>query len=686
MRKSKRLTVVTRLLEDCDGYEDGDEVSRDRELAKAYYFMRARGDEVPGRSAVVDGTVSAMVEAVTAQMMDAFSSGAIVKFEPDGPDDREQVQTESDVVAAFVMGNSNNGFLLFEQGIKDALLERTGVGKVWVREDRRARTREYRRVTPDAAGELMAERPGVRLEQVNFRNGTLTVSEVTDRKELCVDMIAPENFVYTKDWPNFDLQEIPCAGERHLDTRSDMIKVHGFDADAVAELTAYAPHKAADTSRNPRNRAKLPNRTGDGSLDVIEWFELCVLMDTDGDGIAERWHVSVVPNQALLSEDAGEGVYYAPGAALINPHRLLGISLFDKLKQTADERTALRRQKIDNGNAVNKSRLLYLERAVNGDDLEDGRINSAVPVGGNVQDVRQAAVAFVVPDMSQGIAESMAQTARDRSELGGASLDLQTAQAQLTDRVGSQGVDRIYSVAEQLARLMTRNIGETLIRGTFLLAHRTLRENFRGPVTIRRNGRPVTTDPSQWPERRVVTVKPGLSASERAAIVAGLDYLINANLTLLKEGQGDIMVNKRTLYALLMERSRLVGVPIPEEYILDPASKESQAAEQGKAQAQQKERQAQGKLMDMALGLEQLRVAIDKRAGDADRVLEFFKAILTAESSQAAVVGGAAKDFELERMKAENLEREAGHNAALLAGVDRATGALKEARGGAQAA
>lgn len=681
MRKSKRLTVITRLLEDCDGYEDGDEISAARQQAKDYYFMRPRGDEVAGRSGVVSGDLSAMVEAVTAQMMTSIkSTPRICEFAPDGAEDKEQSQIETDAVTAVVMGH-NNGYLLLEQGVKDALLERNGIGKCWVREDRRSRAREYRRVSAEAAGELLRQRPGMRLEQIDYDGRTLKLSEIRDRKELCIGMVAPENFVCTKDWPDFDMQEIPCAGERHLDTRSDLIKVHGFDADTVAELQAYAPNKAADTSRNPRQRARLPNRTGDNSLDVIEWYELCALFDSDGDGVAERWHVSVVPNQALLEETPADDVYYAAGAALINPHRLLGISLHDKLKQNQDERTALKRQKIDNGNAVNKSRLLYLERAIASDDLEDGRINSSIPVGGSVADVRQAAVALVVPDMSQGIAESMATTARERSELGGASLDLQTAQAQLTDRVGSQGVDRIYSVAEQLAELMTNNIGETLIRNLFLLVHRTLRENFRGPITIHRRGRPVTTDPSEWPERRQVIVNPGRTQGQVRRIVAGLDYLIQTNLVLLKEGQRGIMCDKRTLYAAVMERSRLSDVPQPEQYLLDPESDASQQAEEQQKAAQQSERQAQGKLMDMALGLEQLRVSLDKNAKDADRVLEFFKAILGAETKQAEIVGGAAKDFELERMKAENLEREAGHNAALLSGVQRATGALKEARG-----
>jgi hypothetical protein len=61
--------------------------------------MRARGDEVPGRSQVVSGDLSSMVEANMAQMLESFSSDNIVEFDPVGPEvERKQQKSNSTIV------------------------------------------------------------------------------------------------------------------------------------------------------------------------------------------------------------------------------------------------------------------------------------------------------------------------------------------------------------------------------------------------------------------------------------------------------------------------------------------------------------------------------------------------------------------------------------------------------------
>src|SRR6185436_16122469 len=88
---------------------------------------------------------------------------------------------------------------------------------------------------------------------------------------------------------------------------------------------------------------------------------------------------------------------------------------------------------------------------------------------------------------------------RDRTEMGGAALELSSGQLQVGgDRMGSQGLDRAYSVMESLAALMMQTLAATLIRNFFLLVHATLREHYTGAVNIKRNGRWITAVPSQW--------------------------------------------------------------------------------------------------------------------------------------------------------------------------------------------
>ena len=121
--------VVNAQLRSATGWDE-DEITKVREQALDYYFMRPRGDEVTGRSNVISGDLSAMVDAVLSQMLSAFETDNLVDFEADSAEDEDQAQLESDTVNHFVM-KANNGYMAFLEAIKDALLERNGIIKIW---------------------------------------------------------------------------------------------------------------------------------------------------------------------------------------------------------------------------------------------------------------------------------------------------------------------------------------------------------------------------------------------------------------------------------------------------------------------------------------------------------------------------------------------------------------------------
>ena len=673
------LTLASALLENCAGYRDGDEVAKGQEAALNAYFMRPRGDEKRGRSKLVSGSFSAMVEAVVSQAMDAFSGDQLAEFEPDGGEDVDDAQLESDAVTAQVM-DGNNGYLTFLSSIKNAALLRNGIVKVGATDKTRTRGRTYRNVTPEAYAQLTAEKRGVVLKVIDWVKGVLRISENRPRWRLLMSAVAPENFVYTKNWPSMDLEGIPCCGERMVTTRLHMIEEEGFDAAAVNGLDPYIQHKGAEMARNPRGEVGQAQNAADPSLDQIEWYCLYI---TTADGVRK---VCCVPNKALLEESDYFTQPYAVGAMLINPGRLLGVSLFDKLKQNWDADTHALRATADNQTASNKARTVYLEGVVNKADLEDGRHNANVGVKPKrgVTDVRQAVATLTVADITPGLIQMRGMLKQDRAELGGASLDLATGQAQLTERVGSEGLDRAYSVMEQLAGTMTRTIAETLVRRTYLLAHATMREYFNEPIWVKYKGKWTRSKPSEWPERLRLTIKVGMSPGERRRKLEALKFMLDAQLGLAREGMTGILVDMQTFYRTLMDWGRTAELPTPELYAIDPNSDASKQAQEQQAAQRKSESDAQKRLMNMALGMEQLRISLDKRKDDLDRVLEYFKAILGAQTKQAEVVGNAAKDFELQRREADALAESQQRDAGMLEGIDRAAQSLKELKGNGQ--
>ena len=638
----KDTTIASKLktqLQHCEGF-DGDSVSQDREKALNYYFQRARGDEVVGRSAVVSGDVSAMVEATLAQMMEAFSSDRICDFDPLDADDETQAQLESEAVQYFVMGREN-GFLELLSAIKEALLLRNGIIKIEAEDKTTRRTRRFGNVEPAALADMLAPDEVVKHKYDEDTQELLLTVEVT-RREFSLQSVPLENFLYYAEWNQPTLDGIPICAVRHLDSRAEMKSCFPKAAAKIHALTAHKHDlKAESNARNPRGTRK-PVTAVDTSQEMVEWYEVYVRMGGER-GVDELHRVSMSYVNGVIVEDVPVPfLRLAAGTAILNPHRFTGVSLYDKLKQNQDIRTALRRALLDNVNATTKNRLAGFDGIVNIDDVTDGRVNNMVRVKPTVPDIRAALMPLTVPDTSANILQNLESTARERSEMGGAALDMQSAQMQIGgDRMGSQGLEKAYSVAEQLSAAMMKTIAATLIRSVFLLAHATLREYFDEPLPIKRNGKWMHVTPSEWPERLNVTVKPGMSPGERSRRAAAMGNIVDSQMMLADKGMDGVLVGIHQFNRAMMDWARLNEVQNPEQYYIDPESDESKQALQAKSeQAAQVDEQKKA-LMQQAFGLEQLRTAFEKYRTDAELQFKYYDAVLRSEVEEAKLVGAA---------------------------------------------
>lgn len=638
------------LLRDCVMWES-DEHAQDYKAAWDYYLQRVRGDEVAGRSTAVSGDVSASVEANLAQMLDALSSDAIAEFDPLDGDDEEQAALESDTVTHFVM-KTQNGFIELASAIKNALVARYAIAKIYVETYDETATRVYENVAPEIH-ELVA--PEAELLSYDPDKGELKTREKRTHKKFRARCVDNPNFFYPKNWDSQDFQHCPGVFERHEDTRSELVRM-GFKRAAVDRLTPVATfgHTPATTVKNvrqvaPRTSARLPDK----SLEVIEWFEGYVLLDVDNDGIAERRRVCFhYDDGEILSNDPEELVPYAMGVTMLMPNRAGGISQYDKLRQNQDEHTGLKRALYDNVNSVTKNRLAYLDGPTSSEDVSDGRPNGAIRVrkGGNdgVEDIRAAVMPLQVADNSANILANIDALKRERAELGGAALDLASAQAQVggpNARLGSQGLDRAYSAMEQLAAMMTKTIAATLIRSVWLLAHAVIRRSFAEPVAIRRAAHWDSPIPAQWRPRSSVTVRVGMSPGERARMAATLSGLLDKQIFLAQNGQDDVLVNADKFYRTMMHWLRVSDIRNPEQYMLDPSSPESQQAYGAKQKAAQQQAQQRQSLMDRAIGTKETQIGLDKYKHDSSLQHSYWSDVLDSEVEEAKIVGKATTDL-----------------------------------------
>ncbi|SCB51683.1 hypothetical protein GA0061099_102112 [Bradyrhizobium yuanmingense] len=112
---------------------EASKLSSERSDAMDYYLGDMTKDMpvVDGRSRAVSTDVADTIEGLMPQLMDIFAgSDEVVRFEPVGPEDEEAAQQETDYVNHVFM-QQNPGFMTLYSFVKDALLSKVGVVKVW---------------------------------------------------------------------------------------------------------------------------------------------------------------------------------------------------------------------------------------------------------------------------------------------------------------------------------------------------------------------------------------------------------------------------------------------------------------------------------------------------------------------------------------------------------------------------
>jgi hypothetical protein len=118
-------------------------LSEDRADAMDYYLGDMDKDmpAQDGRSRAVSTDVADTIEGLMPGLMDIFAgSDEVVRFEPVGPEDEAAASQETDYVNHVFM-QRNPGFMILYSFIKDALLSKVGIVKVWW-EEREEESRE----------------------------------------------------------------------------------------------------------------------------------------------------------------------------------------------------------------------------------------------------------------------------------------------------------------------------------------------------------------------------------------------------------------------------------------------------------------------------------------------------------------------------------------------------------------
>lgn len=650
MPRKKRMTTeqLTGVVEQniqASSWGEADQGENYIRALNAYYGRDAGRATQDGLSHAQSMDVADMVEAVVAQMMPGFDFESIVEFDPLGSGDVDQARLESNVCNQYFRSH-NNGYTVTQEAVRNALLLRNGIIKVAPEREVDTRTEPYKNLSalelesvetpnePNQRVEITRQEPGDQEDTVN-----VTIQRTTEFARLNIESTDPTNFLVTKGYRHTSLRNAPFVGERYFLSRSDLLK-RGYPEKLVKDLPVITMDTdSASVARNRDNQSPDWANNGDRSQDAIEVFELYMLVDFDGDGIAERRKVIYAGDASsgtILRQTPHQGVPYASGTGFLQPQRWAGMSLFDKLRSIEDVKTEALRLWLDNAAYANTAEVEAVEEQVNMEDLKarrPGGINRVTALGS----VREIAIS----DNGPSLLALLEYQDKMRSERGGASLDLQSAELQLAGDT-AHGVERQYSTKEQLAQLMTRTIAETLIRQTFLLIHETLREQFpdRAEVQVGQ-AQFVEYRPGTWRYRDRLTVVAGTSVAERAQRVLALEKTLAQQEKLIMSGFAGILVDLQTYYSTLLDWLAATGVQTPRRYWIDPRSPESLQAQQQKQQAQQvaaqQEQALSQQLFDSQRQIEQDKNTVDLVKQASQMRFDYWSETLKSEIDELRI-------------------------------------------------
>lgn len=154
-------------------------LSSEREDAMNYYLGIMKDmPSLDGRSSAVSSDVSDTIEGLLPALMDIFcSSDEVVKFDAAGPDDEDAAQQESDYVNHVFM-NQNPGYMVLLEAFKDALLQKTGIVKVWWDEREQEERETYYNLSDDQfamlAQDVVESEGGLEIVEHTVHNGQMS--------------------------------------------------------------------------------------------------------------------------------------------------------------------------------------------------------------------------------------------------------------------------------------------------------------------------------------------------------------------------------------------------------------------------------------------------------------------------------------------------------------------------------
>jgi hypothetical protein len=676
MEESELVAILAAEKADALSADDAAKLSAEREKAMDYYNgdMTSTMPSQPDRSKAVSHDVADTVDGLMPGLMEIFCGGdEVVKFNPVGPEDEPLAEQESDYINHVFM-QKNEGFLITYSFVKDALLSKNGIVKIFW-EEREDEERETFLDQPDDVYALLAADESIDIvehtehpETIPGYGATHDVTVVRKREYGCckIEPVPPEEFGVSRRAKLG--QPLDYSYHQVQRTQAQLI-AQGFDEDQVKDLpdspsSQNTEDAARDTVEDDRSQASNVNKANR----LITVTEHYAMLDYEGDGKAALYRVTTAGSDKgqVLKRDGKPDITredFDPFAVMtpnIVTHRFFGKSIADLVMDIQEIDTALLRGILDNTYLANNQRIEISESHAGKDTIDDllnnrpgGLVRTKTP-GGLLPIPNQNLGEFVFPVLEYMDTKREWRTGVVKQGQG---IDADALQNQ-----SATAVNKVYSAAQAKQKLIARIMAETGFRQMFWKTHATVRKNEGSRPTAKLRNKWVTVNPREWRRRDDLTISVGLGSGGKTEQMVFWGQVLNMQKeAILVPGQ--TVVKPKNIYNSFGKFLEAGGEKSVELYFSDPDQQPpappppdpKMIEAEGKLKIEEAKLQAgaqadQGK-MQIEIGKAKAKLDLDRQKMQAEAVLGQEK--MQAEARMKQQQMQAEYDLKLMQMRAE---------------------------------
>jgi hypothetical protein len=588
-------------------YSNTDQGYGQLEESMSLYLGLPNGNEVPGRSAVTSTDVADSIEWIMPQIMESFTQvNEIVRFDPVGADDARQADIESQFVYDILM-KENNGFIVIHEMIKDALIQRNGVLKVYYENNQVVHHESFTGIDNNGLA-VLSQIPHYQITSINDNGDStynVSVSCAKDDGHIVIECVPLEEFRINAQHNSININKARFTAHVVTKTLSDLVKA-GYPEELLEKIPNYHNYR-----RDYRFAMMHENSTGalvssaDESQHFVQVHECHMNIDIDGDGIAELMKITCAgstdtPNVILDMEELDD-MPWITTTPILMPHKFQGLSITDRTKEIQLQKTTLIRNIFDNMYIQNNGRYKLLENQVNMDDFLTSR-----PGGGVRVKTIDAIMPLDTPQLGPVPFQMIEYLDKVRAGRTGVDADGGASPVEIGDRVGSEGVERMLNGKEALVGLIIRTIAETGIKPLMTKIRDLAIKHMDVVKDYEFRGEWIKVAPTQWVNKRNSTVKVGSGSGDKKEKVDALNAILQYQTTAIQNPQ-QVLVDQAKVFNTLDDICKLSGLNTASRYFIDPST---QVGQQKQMQVQQQSQQQAQKDMQVQLAQYQLEAKV----------------------------------------------------------------------------